>query len=162
MVFDQFLWRRVMRWWFQNSPADCSTLRSATDCEDYWTLRCQFLIFLGFVHGVDKLQDWVSHSTTREKVKSSYTRKHSFRGTAPTFARFQSFTFYRLRHLKIIVSSAEIESEEMSPTHFLCLSGNSKQRRVIWKDAAFVDASMHALIQMEEILDICELWLDRQ
>jgi len=122
---------------------------------------------MAFIKCVDRLQDWASHSTSREKVQSLYARKHSFRVTVPHIRQTSVFCILSVRtgHLKIIVSSAEIEVEieEMSPTRFLCLSGISKQRRDIWKDATFLDVSMHALIQLEDTVGICcELWLDRQ
>lgn len=169
MAFEQFLRRRVMCGWFQTSSADCSTLRSATDCEGCWTLRRQFQISWNRPCTWRIWNAWPYfriefRTSQQEKRFNHHTRANTvFEVHSLTFARLRSFTFYPVGHLKIIGSSAEIENEEMTPTHFLCLLGNSKQRRDILKDATFLDVSVHALIQMEGILGICcELWLDRQ
>jgi hypothetical protein len=159
MAFQQFLWRRVMCGWFQTSPADCSTLLSATDRQGYLTLKCPFLFWIGFVHGVYKMRGWASGLSLALHNK----------GKGSIILRAQTqFSWYSLHihptSVFYILSVRTLENHSVFSwnwkwryvtTHFLRLSGNLKQRRDIRKDATFLDVSMHALIRMEYILGIC-------
>jgi hypothetical protein len=106
----------------------------------------------------DKLQ-WLC--APHQNSSYRYMSANSFRGKTQTLFRTQSFRFLSVGHLKTLAFSSPIEMKRYFTNAYFMLVRLfvTSTGRLKGCDSPWLDVSMHALIQLEDILRICcDLW----